>query len=412
MAIQAGQLFTQREKRVLDALALRKPDRVPVITPFESFAFKHAGISQAEALNDPLKYLEANFMAHQAFQPDMAVLTPVFGSVLKTLGYRLIRWAGHGLAEDKSMQYVESENMKAEEYDAFLEDPADFIVRKFWPRAFSQLKIFGQLPPLNSVTDHFGAQFFFTPFGLPEGREALETLKKAGAESLKAIGALMAHVQQLAGAGFPMAFMGATLAPFDYIGDFLRGRKGVMLDMYRNPDKLLAACEKALPLVIRQGIDSARASHNPRVFIALHGGHEAFMSLEQFQRFYWPTLQALLTALADEDLNPVILVEGRYTSRLEFLKEVPKGKVCYWFESVDMAQAKNKLVETACIMGNVPLALLATGAPAQVKDYCTKLLDLVSDAGGFILSSGGSMDDAKAENIHAMIESVNAYGKG
>ena len=58
-------------------------------------------------------------------------------------------------------------DMKAEEYDAFIEDPADFIVRKFWPRAFSQLKVFGQLAPLNSVTDHFGAQFFFAPFGLP-----------------------------------------------------------------------------------------------------------------------------------------------------------------------------------------------------------------------------------------------------
>ena len=124
-----------------------------------------------------------------------------------------------------------------------------------------------------------------------------------------------------------------------------------MLDMYRNPEKLSAACAKALPLVIRQGIDSAKASHNPRVFIALHGGHEAFMSLEQFQRFYWPTLQALLTALADEDLNPVVLVEGRYTSRLESLKNVPRGKVCYWFESVDMEQAKSKLRETACIMG-------------------------------------------------------------
>ena len=379
MVIQAEQLFAERENRVADAIALKKPDKVPVIMPFESFAFKHAGISQAEALNDPLKYLEANFMAHQAFQPDMAVCTPVFGSVLKTLGYQPIRWAGHGLADDKSMQYVESENMKAEEYDAFIEDPADFIVRKFWPRAFSQLKIFGRLSPLNSVTDHFGAQFFFIPFGTPEGMAALETLKKAGQQSLQAIGALMGHVQKLAAAGFPMAFMGATLAPFDYIGDFLRGRKGVMLDMYRNPDKLIAACEKALPLVIRQGIDSAKASHNPRVFIALHGGHEAFMSPEQFQKFYWPTLQALLTALADEGLSPLVLVEGRYTSRLEALKNVPRGKVCYWFESVDMAQAKSKLRERACIMGNVPLPLLATGSPAQVTAYCTTLLDLFAD---------------------------------
>lgn len=401
------QLFAAREKRVADTIALRKPDKVPVILPFESFAFKHADLLPAEALNDSEKYLEANFQVHRDFKPDMAVCTPIFGSVLKSLGFGLLRWAGHGLSEDKSIQYVESENMKAEEYDAFLEDPADFIVRAFWPRAFSGLKVFSQLSPLNTVTDHFGAQFYFTPFGLPEGLEALETLKRAGQESLKAIGCMMGHVQRLAENGFPMAFMGATLAPFDYIGDSLRGRKGVMLDMYRHPDKLIAACEKALPLMIRQGIGSAKASHNPRVFIALHGGHEAFMSLDQFNRFYWPTLQALLTALSEADLNPIVLVEGRYTSRLEALKQVPSGKVCYWFESVDMEKAKSTLRKTACIMGNVPLALLATGTPAQVKDYSKSLVDLFADDGGFILSSGGSMDDAKPENIRAMIDVVN-----
>ena len=73
---------------------------------------------------------------------------------------------------------------------------------------------------------------------------------------------------------------------------------------------------------------------------------------------------------------------------------------------------KNKLRETACIMGNVPLALLATGEPDHVKDYCTTLLDLFADTGGFILSSGGAMDDTRPENIRAMIESVNEYWKG
>jgi hypothetical protein len=266
--MDAQHVFSDREKRVAEAIALKRPDKVPVILPFESFAFKHAGMLPAVAMNDPQKYLEANFLVHRDFQPDMAVCTPVFGSVLKALGFELMRWAGHGLADDKTMQYVESENMKAEEYDAFLEDPADFVVRKFWPRAFSHLKVFGQLSPLNLVTDHFGAQFFFTPFGTPEGLQALEALKKAGQESLKAIGCLMGHVQKLATAGFPMAFMGATLAPFDYVGDCLRGRKGIMLDMFRHPDKLMAACEKALPLMIRQAITSAKASHNPRVFIA------------------------------------------------------------------------------------------------------------------------------------------------
>jgi len=34
-----------------------------------------------------------------------------------------------------------------------------------------------------------------------------------------------------------------TKAPFDVIGDSLRGTKGVMLDMFRYPDELKEACE-------------------------------------------------------------------------------------------------------------------------------------------------------------------------
>jgi hypothetical protein len=34
-------------------------------------------------------------------------------------------------------------------------------------------------------------------------------------------------------------FWGVAYAPFDYIGDFLRGTRGIMLDMYRVPGALL-----------------------------------------------------------------------------------------------------------------------------------------------------------------------------
>ncbi len=147
------------------------------------------------------------------------------------------------------------------------------------------------------------------------------------------------------------------------VGDFLRGRKGIMLDMYRYPEKLEAVAEKLLPMAIEMGIRGARMSGNPRVFIAVHGGVEGFMSVEQYKRFYWPTLQALLVALADAGLNPFVLVEGSSNSRLEMMAEVPAGKICYWFDHVDMRRAKEVLGGTACIAGNVPIALLTVGTP-------------------------------------------------
>ena len=38
--------------------------------------------------------------------------------------------------------------MKGEDYDAFIEDPADWAIRKYWPRVFTELEGLALLPPL------------------------------------------------------------------------------------------------------------------------------------------------------------------------------------------------------------------------------------------------------------------------
>ena len=42
-----------------------------------------------------------------------------------------------------------------------------------------------------------------------------------------------------------------------------------------------------------------------------------------------------------------------------------------------MVKAKEILGETICIRGNVPLSIMATGTPDQIRDYCKKLIDTV-----------------------------------
>ena len=56
---------------------------------------------------------------------------------------------------------------------------------------------------------------------------------KAGRETLKWFQAMGGYSMKLREAGFPLAWAAATFAPFDMIGDTLRGTKGIMLDMYR-----------------------------------------------------------------------------------------------------------------------------------------------------------------------------------
>ena len=407
----AAVLFEQRSRRIADAIALCKPDRIPVWNGVPGrYPAERLGISREEQMMDAERSLEGSFQAALYYEPDMVEVMPPLGSVLAPLDYRTLRWAGHGVAADSGWQFVEDELMKPEEYDELLYDPSDFISRRFWPRAFGKLAGLAGMFPVREAQSYFAAPFAFLAFGTPEGVEALEALKEAGAAALKTVMGLAAHGRRLRDAGFPQSWAATSQAPFDLVGDFLRGRKGVMLDMFRRPEMLEAAAEKMLPMALESGIRGAKMSGNPRVFIAIHGGIEGFMSLDQYKRFYWPTLRTLLVGLSDAGLNPFVLVEGRSDTRLRTMADVPPGKVCYWFDQVDMARARDVLSGRACIAGNVPNALLTVGSPEEVRAYCKKLIDTMGRDGGFIMGPSGQTEDVRIENVRAMVDFTKEYG--
>ncbi len=113
-------LYKEREQRVLDALMLKKSDRVPAIVLFGWFASRYARISRKDEIYDLEKSYEANLKATLAFKPDMASAPLTFGTVLETLDYKQLQWSGYGLPDDYGYQYVEGEYMKPEDYEAFL----------------------------------------------------------------------------------------------------------------------------------------------------------------------------------------------------------------------------------------------------------------------------------------------------
>ena len=80
------------------------------------------------------------------------------------------------------------------------------------------------------------------------------------------------------------------------------------------------------------------------------------------------------------------------------------------FDQTDMVKAKEIVGDTLCIVGNVPSSMLELGTPQEVKDYAKKLIDNVGKGGGFILSNGAFFDQAKPENVHAMVDFTKQYG--
>ena len=403
-----GELYWEREKRVFDAIQLNVPDRVPVSTGFSYFPAKFAGITVKDAFYDYPKWREAYKKTVLYYEPDtFRLVGNESGKAMEITENKQIMWPGYGISPNLSHQFVEGEYMKEDEYVMLIHDPSDFFIRRYIPRVYGALKPLEKLPPLRSLLGPLPYDHMVTP----EFGRMVENLVKAAHESLAWRSETRSFAREIRELGFPCYGMFGGSAPFDVISDRLRGMRGTMLDMYRRPDELLEACEMLLPWQSEHLETMAKARGENMVFIALHRGADGFMSLKQFEKFYWPTLKKHVENVIHIGLTPCIFFEGDYTSRLEHLLELPQGKVLGQFDSSDIVRTKEVLGNHMCIMGNVPSSLLQVGSTQEVEDYCKWLIDVVGKGGGFIMHPRSSIDEAKPENLKTMFECTKEYGR-
>jgi uroporphyrinogen-III decarboxylase len=233
--------------------------------------------------------------------------------------------------------------------------------------------------------------------------DAGKEIQKRSQISAKLMGFGPAH-------GFPSTMGMINVAPFDAIGDTLRGTKEIMMDMYRCPDKLINAIECMTELTIHSILNAPNISKTLTVIFPLHKGADGWMSQKQFETFYWPSLKKVMDALIQEGIICMLFAEGGYNTRLETVTDFPKGSVVWWFDQTDMLKAKKILGGKFCIQGNVASSLIVTGTPAEVKERCRKLIEDCGPGGGYILAAGCVADDPKLENLQAMVAAVREYG--
>jgi len=408
-----GERFRERTQRVQDAIQLKVPDRVPFFLFSGYLPCRYVGMTLEEAHYDSGKYFAACKRLTVDMAPDLYFNagSPVktAGAALDALDMKQIRWPGRGVPADAPFQFVEAEYVKADEVDAFLNDPSDFTLRIYLPRVYGALGAFSMLPPISWMMMGYITTGLAAAITIPAVADALEALAAAGREAAKWAAAEAALDHELATLGFPVLAGSGTFAPMDYAG-VIRGSRGMMLDMYRQPDKLLALVDKLLPTTIDAALALAQMSGNPRVFVAVNRGADSLMSLKQFETFYWPGFKAVVLALVEAGLTPVIHFQGCCDTRLEHFTEFPKAKIIGLFDRTDIFRAKKILGETMCICGNMPLTLLRAGTPDEIKGYAKKLIDVVGRDGGFIMSSNTVLDDADPERVRLWIEFTREYG--
>ncbi len=410
---EAEKHYKDRITWIKDAIQMKKlPERVPVCIWPSFFPVHYSGITPKEAMYDYDKLYGAYKKFIVDFEPDghLGADMPGPGKFFEALDYKLYSWPGHGVPEGQSYQCNEAEYMKADEYDALIEDPSNYFSHVYFPRVFGVMGGLQMLPAFTGILEMYGLAYNFIPFGLPPVQATLKALMDAGNEALKWVATIMAWNMEITALGFPNIVAGFTKAPFDVIGDTLRGTRGIMIDMYRQPDKLLEAMDRLTPIMIKMGVGAAQMNGKPLVFMPLHKGADGALSDAQFKKFYWPTFKKVMMGLIDAGCIPFPAAEGHWTTRMEIIKDIPKGKTLWMIDQSDMAKTKKTLGTVACLAGNVPSDLLKLGTTQQVKDYVKNLIDTAAKGGGYILCNGAFFDEAKPENVKAMVDTGKEYG--
>ncbi len=403
----------RRWQRILDCVALKQPDRMPVAMYATYWLARYGGISCKELLYDYDRTAAIAERAVLEFEPDAVaplVIGTALGRVFDAVGYKQLRWAGHGVGDDRPYQYIDAEYMSAAEYPELLADPTGFYLRKYLPRIFGAAEGLEKFPNLPGMF-YFRAITGLRPLADKDVRAALRRLLDAADEVDQLISHSARWNRRIASLGYPLINGSGSGAPYDVVADYFRGATGMMKDLFRHKDLLLQVIDMMRVNLVRVTIENARASGHPVVFIPIHWAADAFMSPKQFETFWWPSFRRMMLELIDAGLIPMPLWESDCTGRLEVIRDIPPGKCIYWFERTDMLRAFEVLGDVVALRGNLSPSMMATGTPEQVDTAVKHLVDNVWNRGGKLIldTAFGVPDETPVENVRAMFSAARRY---
>ena len=413
MTKKTQELGAERLKRIQDAYEMKVPDRIPITLNLGYMLARLEGMTHVELEQNPDRALEALEKWALYFQPDSISGGLISGAPNIILGDRMTKWPGHGLPDDQPFQFVEGEYMTADEYDGLLSDPGDFTLRKFMPRVFTELEGLSMLPPIAMMLLAHGSMGSLSVLKSPPVMKAIDALLKAAQANIDAMQPMMKTGQRMAELGFPSTMdMGSMgVAPFDFMGDSLRGMKGVMMDMYRRPEKLLAAMDKFRRINFEACHQAFKMTGRKVVLFPLHRGSDGFMSIEQFEKFYWPQLRDFMLDLIDAGMIPTMFYEGIWDDRLHYLAELPKGKTRGMFDRSNMFKVKEVLGNVMPISGGFPVSRLQVGSVEELRDFTKKWCEVMGKDGGYLMGPSSAMDYCDKDLVKAWVDSTKEYGR-
>lgn len=383
-------LFQERVNRITTTIRLEEPDRVPITSMFETWAGHYSGYTVTDVAFNYEKLVDSFCKIAEDFEVD--TLPPPLGvrcgALYTTLGSKEFSFFNKDGVPHASVQHTECENiMSVEEYPELIADPYKFILEKQLPRRYKALD---QIPSKTAEAYAKAVFVYQSYFGNGVG---------------KLIGILAEKY------GIPTLFQGSTEMPMDILMDYFRGFKGVSIDIRRNKEQVLAACEALFPVMLRNAAHNKQQGPFPFIFIPLH--IPTYLKPKDFETFYYPTFRKMIDSLVDLGLTPALFMEGNWEPYYEFINELPKGKVVGLIEHGDFKKAKDAIGKTITLWGGMPIDVINNSTKQEAVDYAKKLIDDCAPGGGYIFGCDKSLlapKDINPENLKAVFKFVKEYG--
>jgi uroporphyrinogen decarboxylase-like protein len=362
----------QKAERILQAVALERPDRVPVVLEYASFAAQATETPLPEFLLNMERSAEVMIEAWDLLNEDHEADAINYGSyspyTLSTLWMSKVAVPGVDLPADSSHQVVEEELMTREDYDTILESG--------WPefkQRFLDERVFAAVP-----SEH-----------LPWNQPAFD---------LRAMWAKR---------GVPVLNGALVVPPFEYL---CGGRTlfGFFTDLVEIPEIVIKVMDEMVRHEAGLSCPAAVASGYPVGWVGGWRTAPSMLSPEMWDRFVWPYMRRLIQETIDCGLIPSLHLDSSWDREIGRFRELPAGKMIVALDGfTDIHRASEILKGHSCIMGDVPATMLCSATADEVYEYSSRLVREIGPA-GFILHSGCDIpENAKVENVQAMIAAVH-----
>jgi uroporphyrinogen-III decarboxylase len=371
--------YQERLERIQRTTELEPTDRIPFVFMGTAFAPRLMGVSMAEFCADPDVRVDVTLAAMDRLGGDFdginALPTGRITPALSAAWLSRVAVPGRDLPDDSLWQVVEAEVMTVDDYDTIIEQGWSTFMGDYMPRVIDVAEI--------------GANFAWLGANLP------------------------AVAQRFRDSGYVPVSGGATTIPFECLCGG-RSMEEFYLDLYRIPDKVKAALDAMQPDLIRIGVDGARLSGVPAVWVGGWRAASSMLSPKMWEEFVFPYYLEMITQLAENDIVSVLHFDHDWTRDLPRLRELPAGKCILNLDGwTDIRKAKETLGDHMAIMGDIPSPLLSTGTPDEVYAYVRSLARDVGPTGLILCPGCDAPIDAKPENMQAFVAaSLESGGAG